>query len=75
MSGGGKTVRSGVQATDDGRGDFIPGETACTGTVNAVRGVDGARVDVSPSTDAALEVNKREAALGNNVPWQRTIHI
>ena len=75
MSGGGKTVRSGVQATDDGRGDFIPGEKACTGTVNAVRGLYGARVDVSPSTDAALEVNKREAALGNNVPWQRTIHI
>ena len=52
MPGSGNTIGGGVRAIDDGRGDFLPVETACLGTVRGVQGGDGARFDGSPSIDA-----------------------
>ena len=52
MPGRKKTVRSVAGATDDGRGAFLPGKTACPGTMLGVQEVDGVRVVGSPSIEA-----------------------
>ena len=65
----------GVQATDDGTRDFLPGDSACLGTLCGVQGGDGLRVAVGPSIDASWEGNGWETALGNHVPRWGAMHI
>ena len=68
VPGGGKTVVGGVQATDDRCRALLLGDIVCTGAVHGVRGGDGARVDGSPSTDAAQGGNRKYMTLGNHGP-------
>ena len=75
VPGGRNTVGCGVRAADDGRRAFIPGETACMGTVHVVRGGHDNRVSGILSTDAAWEGNGQEVVLGNQVPRQRDMHL
>ena len=53
MPGGWNAVEGGVWVTDDGIRSFLPGEAACLGTVQGVRGVDVTQVAGSPYTDSA----------------------
>ena len=68
VPGGRNKFRGGVRATDDRRGAFILGETACIGIVHRARGGDGTRVAISPSIDSVRKDNGPETVLGNHVP-------
>ena len=54
LSGSGQLVRVGVQASDDGNGDIVPGEAESQGEVLVVMGINGNGVAGSPSIGLAL---------------------
>ena len=61
--------------TDEGSRAFLPVEATCLGTVNGVWGLDGPRFAVSPSIDAAWDINGWETELGNHVSRQRATYL
>ena len=51
MPGVGDPVGGGVRATDDGRGNFLPGSEEEMGAVQGVGGGDGCWIDVKAHED------------------------
>ena len=54
---------------DDGRGTLVPEEAEGTGTVQGVRGGDGAWVDGGTHADAEWEGSIEDTELGSHVTW------
>ena len=75
MPGSGNTIGGGVRAIDDRRGDFLPVETSCLGTVHGVQGGDYAQVADRPHADTAREGSGWETALGSHGPRQGTADL
>ena len=66
-------VGGSIQETYDGSGAFLTGEAEGSGTLNGVRGRDGAQVSDGPRAGAAWEGIGWETALGNHGPeWGAT---
>ena len=58
MPGGRDPVGGGVQATDDGRGTFLPGAAEGTGAVKGVQGGDGSWIDGRAHEDTKWASNR-----------------
>ena len=71
----GNSVRGGVRAINDRIRSFLPGETACSGTVHGVRGGDGDRVSGIPYIDTSWEGNGLEMALGKHSPQRGAMYL
>ena len=54
MLGGGEPVVGGVWATDDGRGNLLPGAAEGMGAVQGVRGGYGGRIFCGAKDDTSL---------------------
>ena len=75
MPGGGDTVGGGVQETDDGRGTFVLGTTEGAGSVQGVRGRDGAWVSGGAHADTAWEGKGENTELGSHGHHEETADV
>ena len=67
--------RSGVRATDDGHGNFLPGKTAGASILFGVQGGYGVGVTSSQFTHASRGGKVRVTTLGDHGPQWGATHL